>query len=509
METEPALAAAKIANASASRRRSGSRAGVDQARESVCALSARASAVCTRWLFVATDVASPLPLLVSLGTALTASPRAVAYGLCVLVCVPPPVWTALMAMVVSSPVASGLRDRLFSCVGCASFLAAKPALAALQMWHDSHHHARVKRNELLSPYNFAAYYLSELVPSGQVVVYIDSDVVVQADLINLFDANLNNHAVGAVEDCTQNSLSAYVDFPLRANILRILDNATVTALHGELCVANRGILVINVPRWRASRITRTIERLLSRFVMSDGRAWHDGVSQPPLQLALAGRYHRLRLEWNVRGLGRTEMRKSEWNSMQQVAAQMSFGNVPTIAAAAAQTVAAAAFKENPGGRSGHAVPYASPHAYRASLLHFNGQLKPWCSRIVPVGGALCAVNVSHYSPCHTLWWAEAARLLGAPDRHLVGVRSECAAIRERLPNSSTARHLLAPLAWPMELQRSRRYVIPAMENEIEEQRVRRAQFFLTFKERLARRGLRGHLVVDPKTIFRIIERVET
>ena len=209
------------------------------------------------------------------------------------------------------------------------------------------------------------------------------------------------------------------------------------------------------------------------------------------------------------GWGEPRCEKASGIRCKQVAAQMSFGNVPTIAAAAAQTVAAAAFKENPGGRSGHAVPYASPHAYRASLLHFNGQLKPWCSRIVPVGGALCAVNVSHYSPCHTLWWAEAARLLGAPDRHLVGVRSECAAIRERLPNSSTARHLLAPLAWPMELQRSRRYVIPAMENEIEEQRVRRAQFFFTFKERLARRGLRGHLVVDPKTIFRIIERVET
>ena len=71
-------------------------------------------------------------------------------------------------------------------------------------------------------------------------------------------------------------------YALRAD--RVLDPENRAMI---MCLpTDSGILVINVRRWRASGVTRTIERLLQRFVSSNGQLWHDGVSQPPLLLAL-------------------------------------------------------------------------------------------------------------------------------------------------------------------------------------------------------------------------------
>lgn len=281
-------------------------------------------------------------------------------------------------------------------------------------------------------------------------MYLDSDVLVQSDLAALFDADtnhMNKHALGAVEDCTQSPLSTYVDFPLRVSIKHVLDNASASALHGKVCVANRGILVINVRQWRASGITRTIERLLRRFIASNGRLWHEGVSQPPLLLALGGRYSRLEFRWNVRGMGRNEMNGREWNAMRRVAAQVASAHAPAV-------VAVPDVQPNFRNKSkSHLVPYVQPYAYHANLLHFNGQLKPWCSRAVPAGGALCAVNVSHYAPCHTLWWAEAERLLGTIEGHITGNGSGCATgcgVACSLPPMQPP-DVLTPSAWPMEL----------------------------------------------------------
>lgn len=217
-------------------------------------------------------------------------------------------------------------------------------------------------------------------------------------------------------------------FPLHPHYLSVLDNATVGALHKELCVANRGLMLIDAPQWRASLLTRTIESLVKEYVASKGRLWRSGVSQPPLQLALAGRYHRLDVRWNVRGLGRHDMSDREWLAIRDVAS----------AASAAEVFFGRGAVKQPPWVTGR-VPYLAPNAHRARLLHFNGRLKPWCTTIAPVGGALCAVNASHYRPCHALWWEAADWLL---EDHAL----------ERLAKAAPATDaaVLRP-AWPMTL----------------------------------------------------------
>ena len=42
------------------------------------------------------------------------------------------------------------------------------------------------------------------------------------------------------------------------------------------------------------------------------KLWRGGISQPPFLLTLAGRYLKLGVEWNVRGLGRLELGRAEW-----------------------------------------------------------------------------------------------------------------------------------------------------------------------------------------------------
>ena len=77
------------------------------------------------------------------------------------------------------------------------------------------------------------------------------------------------------------------------------------AYSNETCVFNRGVVLLDCKRWRELRLTETIEDLVDAYVHSHAKLWRGGISQPPFLLALAGRYMKLNMEWNVRGLGRS------------------------------------------------------------------------------------------------------------------------------------------------------------------------------------------------------------
>ena len=85
-------------------------------------------------------------------------------------------------------------------------------------------------------------------------------------------------------------------------------------MHNGTCVFNRGVVLFDPRRWRELGLTRTIEELVSAYVKSHARLWRGGVSQPPFLLALGGRYAKLPLEWNVRGLGRVDMSYVEYEA---------------------------------------------------------------------------------------------------------------------------------------------------------------------------------------------------
>ena len=136
-----------------------------------------------------------------------------------MLCVPSSVWTSTRAALEQSgtEVATTLLRSTFWCTDCAERITRRPALRALAKLRGKD---VVARPELLSPYNFAAFYAAELVPPAGTarsrrVLYLDTDVVVTSELAELFGADLGSHAVGAVEDCTQNPLRNYVAFRRR------------------------------------------------------------------------------------------------------------------------------------------------------------------------------------------------------------------------------------------------------------------------------------------------------
>ena len=118
------------------------------------------------------------------------------------------------------------RAKVAICGGMAEILRRRPALRALERLRNS---TRVKRKELLSPFNFAAFYLPYVLASTSEtrVLYLDTDVVVTGDVGELADVDMGGFPAGAVEDCSQ-QLAKYINMDLfrEANALcRVENNA--------------------------------------------------------------------------------------------------------------------------------------------------------------------------------------------------------------------------------------------------------------------------------------------
>lgn len=260
-----------------------------------------------------------------------------------------------------------LLDRFFPhvkvavCGGAAELLRDRPALRRLQSLENSTH---IKRKELLSPFNFAAFYLPHVLWHTKRVIYLDTDIVVTGDVQDLASIDLNGRAVAAVRDCSQ-KISKYVDVEL---LLEVKAHKALwhRVARGDGCVFNRGVVVFDTHKWRALQLTETIEELVDAFVASGARLWTAGVSQPPFLLALAGRYAQLPVTWNVRGLGRLDLGRNEWRKIKREA-----GRFGVDASQYERHLAPA------GPFSERVYPFFHPVAAKANILHFNGELKPW------------------------------------------------------------------------------------------------------------------------------------
>mmetsp|Transcript_27330 Transcript_27330/g.85002 ORF Transcript_27330/g.85002 Transcript_27330/m.85002 type:complete len:327 (-) Transcript_27330:120-1100(-) len=122
--------------------------------------------------------------------------------------------------------------RVSVCGGLDDQLRQRPAMRALAMLRNS---TRVKRKELLSAFNFAAFYLPHVLPARR-ILYLDTDVIVRGDVHELAKMALDGAPAAAVEDCSQH-LNKYIDFPLadayRAAAARRVRGRTFLAARGE------------------------------------------------------------------------------------------------------------------------------------------------------------------------------------------------------------------------------------------------------------------------------------
>ena len=155
--------------------------------------------------------------------------------------------------------------------------------------------ARVRRRGLLSPFNFAAFYLPHVLEAKR-ILYLDTDVLVQRDVVRALEHyELGGKAVAAVEDCSQ-KFEKYVNFQL---LNRLLKRKAMGGLsrhydfNASTCVLTEAWYSHRCGRWRALGLTLAIESLVEAYVKCGARLWRGGVSQPPFLLALGGRYAKL------------------------------------------------------------------------------------------------------------------------------------------------------------------------------------------------------------------------
>mmetsp|Transcript_68189 Transcript_68189/g.215821 ORF Transcript_68189/g.215821 Transcript_68189/m.215821 type:complete len:473 (-) Transcript_68189:103-1521(-) len=270
------------------------------------------------------------------------------------------------------------------------------------------------RKELFGALNFAAFYVHELFPGAQRVLYLDTDVVVLADLASsLATRDLQGRSSAAAQDCSQH-LGKYVDLGRlkRKNVQAQLP--LQLKARKDTCVANRGVVLVDVARWRAENITGAIEALVRAHLSRRGPLWRSGVSQPPFLLAIAGRYHDLGAEFNVRGLGRGDIAPEEVAHYRKLGLWSRYYD---------GFLRKCEIHCCPGCKGWALTPHIAPDAHLAKVLHFNGRLKPPAGErrglapVPPPGpglsrearGAreltpLCGCGPRCLQECAGLWW---------------------------------------------------------------------------------------------------------
>lgn len=219
--------------------------------------------------------------------------------------------------------------------------------------------AQGTRKGLLSIFNFAPFYLPQFLSGSdefgrdtEKLIYLDGDMISLGDVASLHDQALDDMPCAAVPYCMQR-LEHYVDFKQIALL-------GITGLDPKSCIANRGLMVINVRVWQEMRITESIGQWLQRFADAEKPLWAGGMSQPPWLLALNGKYLHLGQEWNCNGLARESMGASEAITLRE------------------EGFTSQSFKQLLVDQIGSSLePYVATCSREANLLHFNGGMKPW------------------------------------------------------------------------------------------------------------------------------------
>jgi len=126
--------------------------------------------------------------------------------------------------------------------------------------------------------------LQELLPSSlQKVIYLDTDIIVQKNLADLWNIPLDNHDVLAVQDL----FLPYVSSP------RALYNYQDLGIPRDTKYFNSGVLVINLHNWRLKNIgQRVIDYIEANY---DQLSWLD---QDGLNAVIAGNWRTLDFRWN-------------------------------------------------------------------------------------------------------------------------------------------------------------------------------------------------------------------
>ena len=140
--------------------------------------------------------------------------------------------------------------------------------------------------------NFSRYYLAEIYPSLRKVIYLDADLVVRADVADLFHlGSLEGHVLAAVSDGTFDSWEEYTKKDSRH--LRHIESKQLTF--------NNGVFVTDVSKWREQGVLEKLEGWIKihRQALED---FYFG-TQSIMNLAFYRDFQQLPAAWNVQPMG--------------------------------------------------------------------------------------------------------------------------------------------------------------------------------------------------------------
>ncbi|CAL9091335.1 unnamed protein product [Musa acuminata var. zebrina] len=179
--------------------------------------------------------------------------------------------------------------------------------------------------------NHIRIHLPELFPSLNKIVFLDDDVVVQADLSPLWDIDLQGNVNGAVETCR--GADKFVMSKRLKNYLNFSHPFISENFDPRECAWAYGMNVFDLDAWRKTNISVTYYHWLQKNLESDLSLWQLG-TLPPGLIAFHGHVHVIDPYWHMLGLGYQEN----------------------------TTVA---------------------DAEKAAVIHFNGRAKPWLDIAFP------------------------------------------------------------------------------------------------------------------------------
>ncbi|XP_006892355.1 PREDICTED: glycosyltransferase 8 domain-containing protein 1 [Elephantulus edwardii] len=167
------------------------------------------------------------------------------------------------------------------------------------------------QGDSIKPLIFARFYLPILVPNVKKAIYMDDDVIVQGDILALYNTLLKpGHAAAFSEDCDSTSTKVIIrGAGNQYNYIGYLDykkeRIRKLSMKASTCSFNPGVFVANLTEWKRQNITNQLEKWMKLNVEEGlySRTLAGSITTPPLLIVFYQQHSTIDPMWNVRHLG--------------------------------------------------------------------------------------------------------------------------------------------------------------------------------------------------------------
>ena len=158
---------------------------------------------------------------------------------------------------------------------------------------------------LASPLNFARFYLPALLPSLRRALYLDADVVVRGNLMELWRRGVESARALGVPAAAVPRPEAHFRYSRYEAKCGPVFAARYPGrrLNRSAPTFNAGVMLLDLASWASRGLTAEAEWWMAQHAAAADGLWALG-SQPIMHMILYGRWAPLPTDWNLDGLGR-------------------------------------------------------------------------------------------------------------------------------------------------------------------------------------------------------------